>query len=144
ADLGLVTFPMVTGGKGIHVIAPLRRGLEWPEVKQFCHDFAEKLAKDEPDRFTSNIRKATRKGRMFVDYLRNERGATAVSPYSTRAKPGCPVATPLSWDEIDGLERANAFSLGEAAARANGSDPWKDYFTVSQSLTKAMLKAVKG
>ncbi len=144
ADLGLQTFPMVTGGKGIHVIAPLRRSLEWPEVKQFCHDFAEKLARDEPDRFTSNIRKATRKGRMFVDYLRNERGATAVCPYSTRAKPGCPVATPLAWDEIDALEAANLFSLGEAAARAKGKSPWPDYDKVSQSLTKAMLKAVAG
>ncbi len=106
---------MVTGGKGIHVIAPLRRTLEWPEIKLFCRTFAEKLANDEPDRFTANIRKATRKGRMFVDYLRNERGATAVSPYSTRAKPGCPVATPISWDEVETLDRANAFSLGEAA-----------------------------
>ena len=144
AGLGLQTFPMVTGGKGIHVIAPLRRTLEWPDIKQFCHDFADKLARDEPDRFTSNIRKVTRKGRMFVDYLRNERGATAVSPYSTRAKPGCPVATPLRWDEIDGLEAANAFSLGEAAARAQGPDPWPDYFKLNQSITKAMMKAVAG
>ncbi len=142
ADLGLQTFPMVTGGKGIHVIAPLRRTLEWPDIKQFCHDFAEKLARDEPDRFTSNIRKATRKGRMFIDYLRNERGATAVAPYSTRAKPGCPVATPLRWDEIDDLAGANVFSLSEAAARAAGPDPWPDYFTVSQAVTKAMMKAV--
>jgi bifunctional non-homologous end joining protein LigD len=141
---GLQSFPMVTGGKGIHVIAPLRRTLEWPEIKLFCRTFAEKLAIDEPDRFTSNIRKATRKGRMFVDYLRNERGATAVAPYSTRAKPGAPVATPVSWDEVDGLEAANMFSLGEAAARAEGPDPWPDYFKVTQSITKAMLSSVAG
>ena len=133
---------MVTGGKGIHVIAPLRRTLEWPDIKQFCHDFADKLAKDEPDRFTSNIRKVTRKGRMFVDYLRNERGATAVAPYSTRGKPGCPVATPISWDEVDGLDAANAFSIGEAAARAQGPDPWPDYFDLNQAITKTMMKAV--
>ncbi|HEX4297137.1 MAG TPA: DNA ligase D, partial [Devosia sp.] len=84
ATLGLKTYPMVTGGKGIHVIAPLRPTLEWPAVKSFCHAFAEKLATDEPDRFTANIRKVNRKGRMFVDYLRNERGATAVCPFSTR------------------------------------------------------------
>ncbi|HZY67285.1 MAG TPA: DNA ligase D, partial [Devosia sp.] len=143
ADLGLQTFPMVTGGKGIHVIAPLRRNLEWPEVKQFCHDFAEKLARDEPNRFTANIRKAARKGRMFVDYLRNERGSTAVAPYSTRAKPGCPVATPINWDEVETMDAANSFSLGQAAARAQGPDPWTDYFTLTQSLTKMMLKAVK-
>ncbi|OJX52540.1 DNA ligase D [Devosia sp. 66-22] len=142
AGLGLQTFAMVTGGKGIHVIAPIRRNLEWPDVKLFCHDFADKLARDEPDRFTSNIRKATRKGRMFVDYLRNERGATAVAPYSTRGKPGCPVATPVSWDEVQTLDAANVFSLGEAAARAQGKDPWSGYFDVGQSLTRAMLKAV--
>jgi bifunctional non-homologous end joining protein LigD len=137
---GLKSFPMVTGGKGIHVIAPLRRTLEWPDIKLFCRTFAERLAIDEPDRFTSNIRKATRKGKIFVDYLRNERGATAVAPYSTRAKPGAPVATPLSWDEVETLEAANAFSLGEAAARAQGSDPWPDYFDLTQSITKAMLQ----
>lgn len=141
---GLESFPMVTGGKGIHVIAPLRRTLEWPEIKLFCRTFAEKLALDEPDRFTSNIRKATRKGKMFVDYLRNERGATAVAPYSTRAKPGAPVATPVSWDEVEALEAANVFSLGEAAARAQGADPWPGYFDLTQSVTKAMLSSVAG
>jgi bifunctional non-homologous end joining protein LigD len=141
---GLESFPMVTGGKGIHVIAPLRRTLEWPDIKLFCRTFAEKLAIDEGDRFTSNIRKATRKGKMFVDYLRNERGATAVAPYSTRAKPGAPVATPVSWDEVDALEAANVFSLGEAAARAQGPDPWPEYFKVTQSITKAMLSSVAG
>jgi bifunctional non-homologous end joining protein LigD len=141
---GLQSFPMVTGGKGIHVIAPLRRTLEWPEIKLFCRTFAERLAIDEHDRFTSNIRKATRKGKMFVDYLRNERGATAVAPYSTRAKPGAPVATPVSWDEVETLEAANVFSVGEAAARAQGPDPWPEYFTVTQSVTKAMLSSVAG
>ncbi|MEQ1768346.1 MAG: DNA ligase D [Devosia sp.] len=143
-EWGLETFPMVTGGKGIHVIAPLRRTLEWPEIKLFCHAFADKLAADEPERFTSNIRKATRKGRMFVDYLRNERGSTAVSPYSTRAKPGCPVAVPVGWDEIETLTSASGFSLGESAARAKGPDPWKGYFDTTQSITKAMLSAVAG
>jgi bifunctional non-homologous end joining protein LigD len=141
---GLESFPMVTGGKGIHVIAPLRRTLEWPEIKLFCRTFAEKLALDEPERFTSNIRKATRKGKMFVDYLRNERGATAVAPYSTRAKPGAPVATPVSWDEVATLEGADVFSLGEAAARAQGPDPWPGYFDLTQSVTKAMLSSVAG
>jgi bifunctional non-homologous end joining protein LigD len=133
---------MVTGGKGIHVIAPLRPTLEWPDVKAFCHAFADKLAADEPDRFTSNIRKVKRTGRMFVDYLRNERGATAVSPFSTRAKPGAPCAVPLGWDEIKTLDRANSFSLSEAAARAKATDPWPDYFKLKQAITAKMLKAV--
>ena len=141
---GLQSFPMVTGGKGIHVVAPLRRTLEWPDIKLFCRTFAEKLAVDEPDRFTSNIRKATRRGRMFVDYLRNERGATAVCPYSTRAKPGCPVATPVSWAEVETLAASSMFSLGQAAARAQGQDPWPDYFELTQSITRAMLSSVAG
>ncbi|MBN9305796.1 MAG: ATP-dependent DNA ligase [Devosia sp. 67-54] len=140
--LGLTTYPMVTGGKGIHVIAPLRRTLEWPEVKAFCHAFAERLAADEPDRFTANIRKVNRKGRMFVDYLRNERGATAVCPFSTRAKPGASCAVPLSWDELPDIAAANVFSIAEAAARAQAADPWPDYFKQKQAITKPMLKAV--
>jgi len=142
AELGLKTYPMVTGGKGIHVIAPLRPTLEWPQVKAFCHAFAEKLAADEPDRFTANIRKVNRKGRMFVDYLRNERGATAVCPFSTRAKTGATCAVPLSWDELDGIAGANIFGPAEAAARARAPDPWPDYFKLKQAITKTMMKTV--
>lgn len=140
----LDSFAMVTGGKGIHVIAPLQPLLEWPEVKLFCKTFADKLATNEPERFTSNIRKAARKGRMFVDYLRNERGSTAVAPFSTRARAGAPCAVPVGWEELKTLKSANAFSLAEAAARANAADPWKDYFALTQTITKAMLSAVAG
>ena len=135
---------MVTGGKGIHVIAPLRRVAEWPEVKSFCKAFAQKLADAEPDRFVANMSKAKRKGRLFIDYLRNERGATAIAPWSTRSREGAPVATPIGWDEIETIERANAFSLAEAAARAAQPDPWPDYFKLSQSITRGMLNAVAG
>ncbi len=141
---GLDSFPMVTGGKGVHVIAPLQPVTEWPDVKLFCKTFADKLAQNEPDRFTSNIRKAARKGRMFVDYLRNERGATAITPFSTRARAGAPCAVPVSWDDLETLDRANGFSLGEAAARAAAPDPWKDYFALTQSITKAMVSSVAG
>ncbi len=140
--LGLKTFPMVTGGKGIHVIAPLQRRREWPEVKAFCKGFAEYLAREQPDRFTANIRKASRKGRMFIDYLRNERGSTAVAPYSTRSREGAPCAVPVTWDEVETLEAANLFSLEAAAWRAQQPDPWPDYFGLRQSITAAMLKAV--
>src|SRR5690606_23753553 len=94
------------------------------------------------ERFTSNIRKAARKGRMFVDYLRNERGSTAIGPFSTRARRGCPVAVPVGWSEIDAFEAANLFTLELAAARAQEKDPWPTYFKVSQSITKAMLQKV--
>lgn len=142
SSIGLTTFPMVTGGKGIHVIAPLTARTEWPEVKAFCRAFAESLASEEPDRFTANIRKANRKGRMFIDYLRNERGSTAIAPYSTRSREGAPCAVPVGWDEVTELDRANGFSLSEAAARAAGPDPWPDYFSIRQSITKKILASV--
>jgi bifunctional non-homologous end joining protein LigD len=141
---GLETFAMVTGGKGVHVIAPLRPRLEWPEVKLFCRTVAERLATEEPDRFTANIRKATRKGRMFIDYLRNERGSTAIAPFSTRAKQGAYCAVPVSWDDLETIPAANAFSIAEAAAAAQAPDPWKGYFELTQTITKAMLSAVAG
>jgi bifunctional non-homologous end joining protein LigD len=139
-EWGLETFPMVTGGKGIHVISPLRAITEWPFIKDFCHGFADYLQRTQPDRFTSNIRKVARKGRMFVDYLRNERGSTAIGPFSTRARKGCPVAVPVSWKEVETLERGNGFTLETAAARAHEKDPWPNYTKVSQTITKAMVE----
>jgi bifunctional non-homologous end joining protein LigD len=141
---GLKSFAMATGGKGIHVIAPLKPVLEWPEVKLFCRTFAERLATDEPDRFTANIRKVRREGRMFIDYLRNERGSTAIAPFSTRGRKGVPCAVPIGWDEVETLERANGFTIEAAAARAQEPDPWPSYFKLTQSITKAMLSAVAG
>ncbi len=142
AELGLETYPLVSGGKGIHVIAPVRPTLDWPEVKAFCKGVANLLAECEPDRFTANIRKDKRKGRMFIDYLRNERGSTAIAPWSTRSRDGAPVAVPIAWTELDGLRAANQFSLPQAAARAKQPDPWKGYFTTTQSITAKMRKAV--
>ncbi len=144
AKLGLQSFPMVTGGKGIHVIAPLTAKAAWPLVKDFCHAFADGLEVAQPERFTSNIRKAKRKGRMFVDYLRNERGSTAIGPFSTRARKGCPVAVPVSWAEVETLDRANAFTLETAAARAQETDPWPSYFKLTQSITEKMLETATG
>lgn len=103
-----------------------------------------KLAADEPDRFTTNVRKASRKGRIFVDYLRNERGSTAIAPFSTRSREGAPCAVPIGWDEVDALDRANGLSLEAAAERALGPDPWPDYFGLTQSITRAMVNAVAG
>jgi bifunctional non-homologous end joining protein LigD len=144
SDLGLKAYPMVTGGKGVHVIAALKPSLEWPDVKAFCKGFADTLAASEPDRFTSNIRKAKRTGRMFVDYLRNERGQTAVCPFSTRAKASVACAVPVGWDELKTLEAASAFSLPEAAAHAQLKDPWPDYFEQKAPITREMIKAVGG
>ncbi|MBJ3785007.1 DNA ligase D [Devosia sediminis] len=132
-DLGYTSFPMVSGGKGIHVIVPLKPKAEWPEVKAFCKDFAQAMADEEPDRFTANLSKARRKGRLFIDYLRNERGSTAISPWSVRSREGAPVAVPVEWDEVPSLKKANGFSLAEAAERAR-SKPWPNYFRQKQVL----------
>jgi bifunctional non-homologous end joining protein LigD len=141
-DLGLESVPMVSGGKGIHVIVPLQPGKTWPAVKTFCRDFAKQLATNEPQRFTANLSKAQRKGRLFIDYLRNERGSTAIAPWSVRSREGAPVAVPVTWDEVPKLKGANVFTLQAAAERAKGKDSWPDYFSLNQKLTDRMLKAV--
>jgi bifunctional non-homologous end joining protein LigD len=114
AQIKLKTFPMVTGGKGVHVIAPLTPKAEWPAVKQFSLRFAEVLAENGPGRFTANLSKASRKGRIFIDYLRNQRGATAVMPYAARAREGAPVAAPLTWQELTELDKPSHWHIGDA------------------------------
>jgi bifunctional non-homologous end joining protein LigD len=143
ANLGLTTFPMLSGGKGFHLVAPLARRLAWPEVKAFCRGFAVTLADEKPDRYVSNMAKAKRKGRIFVDYLRNERGATAIAPYSTRVRDGAPVAAPITWEEAKKVAAANIFTVETMPERVRKKrDPWKGYFDVKQSITKTMMKAV--
>jgi bifunctional non-homologous end joining protein LigD len=114
ADLGLVTFPLLTGGKGIHVVAPLDAKADWPKVKSFAERFSRAIAEAEPEVFTANIRKNQRKGRIFLDWLRNQRGATAVMPYSARAREGAPVAAPIAWEELDDIHGGNAFTIRDA------------------------------
>lgn len=112
-SMGLETFPMVTGGKGVHVIAPLTPKAEWPQVKDFAFRLAQAVSQDDPKRFTASLPKAQRKGRIFVDYLRNQRGATAVVPYSARARAGAPVAAPISWDEMKTIDSPAHFHVGD-------------------------------
>jgi bifunctional non-homologous end joining protein LigD len=138
----LESFPLVSGGKGIHVIAPLTPTAEWDDVKAFCKALATMLADADPDRFVVNMSKAKRKGKMFIDYLRNERGSTAIAPYSLRSREGAPVATPVTWDELATVKAANAFTIEAVAARVAEPDPWKGYFQIEQSITKTMLKSV--
>jgi bifunctional non-homologous end joining protein LigD len=114
ADMGLQTFPLMTGGKGLHVVVPLTPEAEWPEVKDFAQRFCVALATAEPERFTANLAKARRKGRIFLDYLRNQRGATAIMPYSARAREGAPVSAPISWDELDETPSGARFSVRDA------------------------------
>ena len=140
--LGLKTVPLVTGGKGVHVIAPLRRTAGWPEVKAFAQGFATRLANDEPDVFTATMSKSRRRGRIFVDWLRNERGSTAIAPYSTRARENGPVATPVSWDELASLEAANSFRIDEVVKRLEKKDPWESSKSWRQAITAGTLARV--
>ncbi|TPJ81971.1 DNA ligase D [Mesorhizobium sp. B2-5-13] len=141
--LGLQSWPLLSGGKGIHVVVPLVPEADWEEVKGFCQDFAELLARTDPSRFVANMSKARRKGRMFLDYLRNGQGATAICPWSTRARSGAACAVPVSWEELPSFNSANAFDIFAAAKRAQGPDAWDGYFDVEQTLTEHVRRAVR-
>jgi bifunctional non-homologous end joining protein LigD len=144
ADLGLKSFLKSTGGKGLHLVAPLTPKLGWPEVKAFAKAIADALVEARPDRYTANPLKKTRGGRIFVDYLRNQRGGSAIVNYSTRAKEGAPVACPLRWDELKGLKVAAAYSVTTLPARLKRlkSDPWEGFFSTRQSITAKAKKAL--
>ncbi|RJF85544.1 DNA ligase D [Sphingomonas cavernae] len=113
-DLGLTSFPLLSGGKGLHVVVPLITDAEWPEVKDFAQRFALALSEREPERFIATMSKAKRKGRIFIDWLRNQRGSTAILPYSARARPGAPVAAPVSWSELAKIEVPSQFGVRDA------------------------------
>lgn len=114
ADIGLISFAMLSGGKGIHVVVPLTPDADWEQVKDFARRFSLALAQAEPERFVATMAKAKRKGRIFLDWLRNQRGATAVMPYSARAREQAPVAAPVTWEELDGFDKAGAFTIADA------------------------------
>jgi bifunctional non-homologous end joining protein LigD len=138
---GLETFALVTGGKGIHVIAPLDASQDWETVKNFARGVAEKLAESEPERFVATMSKAKRRGRIFIDWLRNERGSTAVAAYSPRAKPEASVATPVSWAELSRIEAANAFTIPGVLQRIKRkTDPWAGYAKTRQRISSKALR----
>lgn len=112
-EIGLISFAMLSGGKGVHVVVPLTPGHGWEQHKDFSRRFAEALTASEPERFTATMSKAKRKGKIFIDWLRNQRGSTAVVPYSARARSGAPVAVPIAWTELDGLKDAHPYSISD-------------------------------
>ena len=126
-DIGLESWPKTTGGKGLHVVIPLVPELGWDEVKGLARTFAESIADEFPELFVTKASKAVRKGKIYLDYLRNARGSTSVGSYSPRSRPGAPVALPLRWAELDAKPRM--FSLKETAARLARlkADPWADF-----------------
>ncbi|AKH43776.1 bifunctional non-homologous end joining protein LigD [Altererythrobacter atlanticus] len=114
AEIGLTSFAMLSGGKGVHVIAPLRPGHSWEAHKDFAKRFSEALAMADPDRFTATMSKAKRKGKIFIDWLRNQRGSTAVVPYSARARENAPIAAPIAWGELKNMASAHEFTIDDA------------------------------
>jgi len=142
-DLGLDSWVKTTGGKGLHVVVPLTRPLpDWPTAKEFAQEVTKFMERLAPTMFTSKTGERNRKNKIFVDYLRNGFGATAVAAFSPRWRAGVGVSTPVTWDEIDEDIRGTHFNLHNVPGRIAKlrKDPWKDYWTASQSLTKAMLK----
>jgi bifunctional non-homologous end joining protein LigD len=143
-DLGLASFVKTTGGKGLHVVAPLAPDRSWDEAKAFSKSVAQQLERVLPGRFIANMSRDKRAGRIFVDYLRNASEATAVAAYSTRAKPGAPVSTPLGWEELkDGKLRSDSYTVLNLRQRLDRlkQDPWAGYFECKQKLTAKMLNA---
>jgi len=137
-QLELESFLRVSGGKGLHVVVPLNPGCDWDLTKRFAHGFADALARSEPDRFLSTATKSKRNKRIFVDYLRNGRGATAVASYSMRGRAGAPVAMPLAWGELSKLTKANAFTIKDVPAKLKRrrKDPWEGIDRVKQNLAR--------
>ncbi|MFL5045571.1 MAG: DNA ligase D [Xanthobacteraceae bacterium] len=135
SDLGLVTFLKTSGGKGLHVVLPIKQ-TPWEPAKAFARHIAEAMAADDPSRYTATVKKSSRQKRIFVDYLRNSREATAVAPYSTRARPGAPVSTPITWEELanqDGANRYTVLNLHQRLGRLR-KDPWAEIGKLKQPL----------
>lgn len=142
AEYQLTTFVKSTGGKGLHVVIPIIPKFDWDDVKEFAHVFVQFLEQLKPQNYISKMSKTKRGGKIFVDYLRNQRSATAISPYSTRARLHAPISTPLFWDELGDCIEDNTYTLKTLAHRLKQlkEDPWKDFWTIKQSLRLGELK----
>jgi bifunctional non-homologous end joining protein LigD len=143
AELGLTAFLKTTGGKGLHVVVPIEPRTPWDDAKRFGKAVVDGIAREEPRKYLATTSKAKRKGKVFLDYLRNGRGATAVCAYSTRARPGAPVSAPLAWDELDAHLRPERFNLRSMPERIASADPWRGFFELRQSITAAMRRAAE-
>jgi bifunctional non-homologous end joining protein LigD len=140
---GLKTFLRTSGGKGLHIVVPLGRRNTWEEFKAFAKSVADAMTRDDPDHYIATLSKAKRKGKIFVDYLRNQRGATAVASYSTRARKGAPVAVPIAWDELSTRTKPDMFNVTNLPKRLDKlkNDPWADFFKTRQSITREIVSA---
>ena len=143
-DLGLTSFVKTTGGKGLHVVVPLAQRPTWAVLKEFSRAVALELVRRFPKEYTVTLSKSARVGRIFVDYLRNSRGATAVAAYSTRARAGAPVSTPLTWEEVDDITRSDQYSVKNLRQRlvTLKQDPWAGYLKSRQGIPRKLIEAV--
>lgn len=133
---GLAAFVKTSGGKGLHVVSPLAAKAGWAEVKDFAHSLAESMSDEAPEKYLSTATKAKRGGHIYIDYLRNGRGSTAVAAYSTRARPGAPVSMPLDWSELNEVSSPAAFTLANVPQqlKTRPKDPWGDFFDAAVPL----------
>ncbi len=136
-QLGLRSFVKTTGGKGLHVVVPVKPTLGWDAAKEFTRALVMSLSAAAPERYTASVAKKARRGRIFIDYLRNGRGATAVAAYSTRARPSATVSAPVSWQEIENGIRSDQLTILNLLPRLRSlrADPWADFFTTKQSIS---------
>lgn len=143
SEMALESFVRTTGGKGLHIVVPLVRRATWDEVKEFARTLAHDFVRQDPSRYIATASKAKRSGKIYVDYLRNDRGATAVASYSTRARAGAPVATPIRWDELSASLKPESFNVRTLSRRLAllKKDPWQGFFETQQAITKSMLHA---
>lgn len=132
-ELSLVSFLKTSGGKGYHIVIPLMPSVGWDAFSAFAKSVAEVMERRGPDRYTSNMRKDQRKGKIFIDWVRNSRSATSVAAYSLRARKGAPVSMPVSWEELD-IVAPDGINIKNAAERLNGEDPWKDFLKITQRI----------
>jgi bifunctional non-homologous end joining protein LigD len=144
AVLGLESFVKTSGGKGLHVYVPIFPDRTWEGVKGFARAVAEEIARQDPKQYVLVMTKKKRKGRIFIDHLRNGRGATCVAPYSTRAGSNAPVSTPLFWEELSALEAADVFTVENLEQRLSelDADPWADFREKSRSITDEMFRDI--
>ena len=141
-ELKLTSFVKTSGGKGLHVHVPFSPEYDEEDVKAFSHALADAMVKRHPGAYTANMSKKERVGKIFVDYLRNGRGSTAIAPYAVRAREGAPVAMPITWKELKTLKKANGFTLKLAMERVKKADPWVGFEIVTQKLP--LLSAKRG
>jgi len=143
-EIGMEGFLKTTGGKGLHVVVPIQPTMPWDQIKGFSKAVAELLCRTFPDRFTDKVSKSRRRGKIFIDYLRNGEGSTAIAAYAVRARKNAPVATPIAWNELDREVRFDHFNVRNVPARLKRlkSDPWERFFEIRQAITKPLIRRV--